>query len=95
VSAACLSGLQALIQRLDASFSALDGRDLDFFLSGSAPIVDRDGDGQADALGSKAPSSSSPSPGLGLWSATFKSRTGTTDVLGCPWTADREDAPIR
>ena len=34
MSAACLSGLRALSQQLDASFAALDGQDLDFFLSG-------------------------------------------------------------
>ncbi len=65
VSAACLSGLQALSQRLDASFAALDGQDLDFFLSGSAPIVDRDGDGYADALGSNTNSAASSSPMFG------------------------------
>jgi hypothetical protein len=90
VSAACVSGLQALSQRLDASFAALDGQDLDFFLSGSAPIIDRDGDGHADALGSANPAaSSSPvSTGPGLWLSTFKNRTGTTNVYGS-WSAER------
>ena len=91
ISAACLSGLQALSQRLDASFAALDGQDLDFFLSGSAPIIDRDGDGFADALGSStnpATSSSPISAGPGLWLSTFKNRTGTTNVYGS-WSAER------
>jgi hypothetical protein len=95
VSAACLSGLQALIQRLDASFAALDGQDLDFFLSGSAQIVDWDGDGHADALGcdtSVAASSSSTLVGPGLWLSIFKSRTGTTKLYGS-WTAERTSAP--
>jgi hypothetical protein len=90
VRAACLLGANALIQRLDASFSALDGQNLDFFLSGSAPIVDRDGDGHADALGSNTTLA-----GPGLWSGTFKSRTGPpTNVYGS-WTAERASAPSR
>jgi hypothetical protein len=74
--AACQAGLDALVQRLDASFSALDGLDLDFFLSGSALPIDRNGDLQADALTT------------GIWRADFKSRTGTTNVYGS-WTAER------
>jgi hypothetical protein len=90
VRAACLSGLDALSQRLDASFAALDGQDLDFFLSGSAPLVDRDADGHADALGSNTTSA-----GPGLWSGTFKSRTGPpTNVYGS-WTAERAAVPSR
>lgn len=90
VRPACLLGLGALSQRLDASFAALDGQDLDFFLSGSAPLVDRDGDGHADALGSNTTSA-----GPGLWSGTFKSRTGSpTNVYGS-WTAERAAAPSR
>ena len=85
VRAACLLGVNALIQQLDASFTGLDGQGLDFFLSGSAPIVDQNGDGQAEALGS---SSSSTPVGPGLWSANFKSGTGTTNVYGS-WTAAR------
>jgi hypothetical protein len=95
VSAACLSGLQALVQRLDASFAALDGQDLDFFLSGSAPIVDRDGDGHADALGcdsNVAASSSCTLVGPGLWLSIFKSRAGTAKLYGS-WTAERTYAP--
>jgi hypothetical protein len=85
---ACLSGLKALEQRLDTSFSALDGQGLDFFLSGSAPIVDRDGDGHADALGSTSDASTGP----GVWSAIFKSSAGTASVYGT-WTAEAAPAP--
>ena len=92
VSAACVAGLQGSRQRLDASFAALDGQDLDFFLSGSAPIVDRDGDGYADALGSATAASSSTLGGPGLWSAMFKNRSGTTNVYGS-WTAERASTP--
>jgi hypothetical protein len=84
VSAACLSGLKALAQLLDTSFSALDGQDLDFFLSGSAPIVDRDGDGRADALGSTSYDLGGP----GVWSAVFKNRSGNAPIYGS-WTAER------
>jgi hypothetical protein len=92
--AACLDGLAALIQRLDASFAALDGQDLDFFLSGGAPMVDRDGDGYADALGGSF--SGTTSSGLvlpGLWSTSFKSRAGTTNNVWGSWTAERTTAP--
>jgi hypothetical protein len=96
IGAACLDGLEALSHRLDASFAALDGQDLDFFLSGSAPLVDRDGDGYADALGSSTSEAASSSAlvGPGLWSGTFKSRTGTMNVYGS-WTGERESAPSR
>jgi len=88
VSAACLAGLKALVQRLDTSFSELDGQDLDFFLSGSAPIVDRDGDGHAEALGSTSYGLGGP----GVWSAIFKNRSGSAIVYGS-WTAERAAAP--
>jgi len=78
---ACLAGLDALIQQMDSSFAGLDGLDLDFHLSGWAPIVDRDGDGHAEALGS------STGAGPGIWSGVFKTRT----VVGS-WTAERASA---
>jgi hypothetical protein len=93
VSAACRDGVAALIRRLDTSFAALDGPDLDFFLSGDAPMVDRDGDGSADALGgstSGLPSSVPVAPGL--WSASFRSRSGITTIYGS-WTAERATVP--
>ena len=40
----------ALGRRLRAVFAALDGGDLDLFLEGCAPLVERDGDGRADSL---------------------------------------------
>jgi hypothetical protein len=81
LQAACLAGLEALIGRLDSSFAALDGPSLDFSLSGSAPIVDRDGDGIADALGSSQ---------SGYWSGTFN----THPAVGT-WTAERAPTPVR
>jgi len=85
---ACILGLEAFEQRLDTSFSALDGQGLDFFLSGSAPIVDRDGDGHADALGSTSDALTGP----GVWSALFKSSAGSESVYGT-WTAEAAPAP--
>jgi hypothetical protein len=85
---ACILGLKALKQRLDTSFSALDGQGLDFFLSGSAPIVDRDGDGHAEALGSTSDALTGP----GVWSALFKSSAGTASVYGT-WTAQAAPTP--
>ncbi len=49
--AACEKGLLALGQSLDDAFAALDGQELDFFLQGAAPLIDRDGDGRADGIG--------------------------------------------
>jgi hypothetical protein len=88
VNVACRAGLRALAQRLDTSFSALDGQDLDFVLSGSAPMVDRDGDGHADALGSTSYDLGGP----GVWSAIFKNRSGSASVYGS-WTAERAATP--
>ena len=48
---ACQTGLAALATRLAGAFDSLDGVGLDFFLSGSTPVVDLTGDGLADALG--------------------------------------------
>ena len=85
---ACILGLEALEQRLDTSFSALDGQGLDFFLSGSAPIVDRDRDGHADALGTTSDALMGP----GVWSALFKSSAGSESVYGT-WTAEAAPGP--
>ena len=62
---ACGKGLAALGRTLADGFSALDGDDLDFFLEGSAPVLDRDGDGKADGIGYLL---SSP----GVWKALIR-----------------------
>jgi hypothetical protein len=83
--AACTEGLTALGRRLTAGFSALDGDDLDLVLGGSVPVLDRDGDGRADALGLvNQPPNSSP----GLWSGDLRSRGGPSAFAGV-WTAER------
>jgi hypothetical protein len=80
MTAACLSGLEALTKKLETSFTALDGVDLDFSLYGKATPVDRNGDRKADSLSK------------GWWSGTFKGRKDGsgkgTPVYGS-WTAER------
>jgi hypothetical protein len=79
LATACNDGLNALRRRLDAGFTALDGDDLDFVLGGTAPVIDNDGDGQADGLGG------SPA---GLWSGEVRGRGGPSLLAGT-WTAVR------
>lgn len=64
LTAACTSGVTALGKGLQDSFQLLDGPDLDLFLEGSTRMIERTGDGKADALGWLLPGSDSP----GLWS---------------------------
>ena len=51
LATACPAGLSALAAKLDASFDAADGTGLDFYLAGSAPLLDMHGDGSAHQLG--------------------------------------------
>jgi hypothetical protein len=85
VRTACLAGTDALTQRLDSSFTAMDGVGLDLFLSGSAPLVDSDSDRRADALGSITNRGSWTNP------SAIKSRKGNTSLYGT-WTAKRLSA---
>jgi hypothetical protein len=48
---ACRLGMDALAATLADSFAVLDGEGIDFRLQGSAPVIDLNTDGQADALG--------------------------------------------
>lgn len=81
VLGACHAGLQTLVGKLSNSFANLDGDGLDFyFLSGSAPVLDSDGDGHADALGMLR--SSTASVRSGLWAAEIQSSQATTSVNG-------------
>jgi hypothetical protein len=79
LATACSDGLATLRRRLDAGFAAMDGDDLDFVLGGTAPVIDSDGDGQADRLGG--------SP-VGLWSGEVRGRGGPSLLTGT-WTAVR------
>jgi hypothetical protein len=85
---ACRTGLIALAGKLNAAFDSLNGPDLDFRLSGSAPVIDTDGDGRADALGQSGGTATSSAVGPGLWSAEIDSQAGSYLTYGS-WTAVR------
>ena len=84
---ACQRGLAALAARLAGAFDSLDGVGLDFFLSGSTPVVDLDGDGRADALGLGG-RAGTVAAGPGLWSATLDAQGGVYVISGS-WTATK------
>jgi hypothetical protein len=79
LATACSDGLATLRRRLDAGFNAMDGDDLDFVLGGTAPVIDSDGDGEADGLGGATE---------GLWSGEVRGRGGPSLLTGT-WTAVR------
>lgn len=81
---ACRIGLAMLVQKLSDSFGNLDGDGLDFFLRGSAPVIDLDGDGRADALGMLR--NPAGTVATGLWGVEIHSNLGTISVNG-PWAA--------
>ena len=84
MTSACTAGGAALGRRLSTVFTALDGVDLDFFIEGFAPIIDREGDGVADAFGSSRPTSPS-----GSWAGYLRTTDEQHLILGS-FTADRE-----
>ena len=73
---ACQHGLDALAAKLAGAFNNLDGKALDFQLSGAGSLVDLDGDGRADAMGP------------GLCSAALDTQGGNYLSFGS-WTAAR------
>lgn len=75
IKLACLDGLEKLGQLLDTSFAILDGPELDFFIWGSASLVDNNDDRQAERLDS------------GLMTASLNTRTSSTIYGG--WSAER------
>jgi hypothetical protein len=81
---ACLTGLTALGRRLEAAFAAVDGDELDLVLEGAAPIVDRDGDRRAEALGLLLTGNEAP----GVWTGQVRPRGERAPLTGA-WTADR------
>lgn len=83
---ACRAGLTALAQKLEGAFTRLDGGGLDFFLLGSAAVIDLTNDGQADALGT--PKGATLSAGPGQWAAEIRAQRGTSRVVGT-WSATR------
>jgi hypothetical protein len=84
MTTACTAGGAALGRRLGTVLTALDGVDLDFFIEGFAPIIDREGDGVADAFGSSRPTSPS-----GSWAGYLRTSDEQHLILGS-FTADRE-----
>ena len=67
VRAACMAGLDMLARLLDDAFASADGEGADLSLSGSAALIDDDGDGMAEALGRAG---TAP----GLWTAEESAR---------------------
>jgi hypothetical protein len=82
--AACAAGLEALAQRLDASFEAADGTNLDLYLTGAAPLLDTHGDGLADRLGDLQAGAQA-----GAWSVDLRPRGGRRALVGA-WEAIRQ-----
>lgn len=80
---ACQDGIVGLGAGLEQAFAPLDGDDLDFFLQGSAPLIERNDDGLADALGWLIPVAYP-----GVWSATVRAQ-GRLYPLSGFFTADR------
>jgi hypothetical protein len=84
VADACQAGLVALADNLASVFADLDGGGLDFRLSGSAPVIDLNADGRADALGLAA-AAGGVVAGPGLWSAEVETRAGSYVTYGSWW----------
>jgi hypothetical protein len=80
---ACQAGVAALGRRLAAVFAGLNGSALDLFLEGTAPLIERDGDGRADSFGWLLPSSYP-----GVWSGELRAGEEQHAVRGI-FTADR------
>jgi hypothetical protein len=84
---ACQEGLTALTAKLTNAFNGLDGKDLDFWLTGWAPVIDLDGNGQVDALGT-AGGTSAGGANLGLWSAELRLGSSSSIAIGS-WASSR------
>jgi hypothetical protein len=84
---ACKAGLTALAGALASVFDSLDGEGLDLRLSGSAPVIDLDTDGRADALGVPG-NAGNVVAGPGLWSGEIDARGGGYLTYGT-WSASR------
>ncbi|HEY2728792.1 MAG TPA: hypothetical protein VGK52_02555 [Polyangia bacterium] len=80
---ACAAGLEALGARLDASFEAANGTDLDLYLEGAAPLLETHDDGLAGRLGDLQPGAQAAT-----WSVDLRPRDGRR-ALSAPWEAVR------
>jgi hypothetical protein len=86
VREACTAAVLQIAERLDAAFSALDGRGVDLTLQeGTAPTLDRDRDRVAEALGGLDPAAGGP----GLWSGTLHPGAAPPSPLQAVWVAER------
>jgi len=76
LATACPAGLGTLAARLDGAFDAADGTGLDFYLSGSAHLVDPHNDGVASMLGGMVgnPTENASWWSIDLWTATGRAR---------------------
>jgi hypothetical protein len=82
---ACQTGVAALGRQLSAVFSNLNGTGIDLYLEGTAPMIERNGDGKADSFGWLLPSSIPP----GVWSGYLRAGEEQHPLSGI-FTADRE-----
>jgi hypothetical protein len=80
---ACATGLNALAARLDASFAAADGTDLDLYLAGTAPLLETHDDDRAGRLGDLKPGAPP-----GTWTVDLRPRSGRR-TLTASWEAIR------
>lgn len=76
LAAACPAGLSALAAVLDVAFAAADGPGLDFYLSGSTPLVDQASEGWADVLDA---SLANPA-GVAAWSVDLRTSQGVARI---------------
>jgi hypothetical protein len=83
--AACSGGLGALIARLRGAFDAANGSGLDFYLAGSAPVLNTQGGASAHQLGSNLETPTAPA----TWSVDLQTAAGRTQ-LSTPFVGLRE-----
>jgi hypothetical protein len=73
---ACSGGLGALIARLRGAFDAANGSGLDFYLAGSAPVLNTQGGASAHQLGSNLETPTAPA----TWSVDLQTAAGRTQL---------------
>jgi hypothetical protein len=85
LSAACSDGLGALIARLRGGFDAANGSGLDFYLAGSAPVLNTQGGASAHQLGANLDDLTAPA----RWSVDLRTAAGRSQ-LSTPFVGLRE-----
>jgi hypothetical protein len=76
LSTACSDGLGALLARLRGGFDAANGTGLDFYLAGSAPVLNTHGGASAHQLGSNLDDRSAPA----TWSVDLRTAAGRSQL---------------